>query len=336
MAIAEFVELSGLEKASVLLMTLGANVSAQVFKHLSEEEIEKLSGEIIRIREADPRLKQAVLAEFERAHIAQSLLESDGKDFATQVLRQAMGEERATEVMDKASRSGNGRPFAFLQRATPDRIARTLAQEPAPVISLVLKNVPPETAAEVLPQLSEELQAEVAIGICASNEVDPDVLAAIEEALQAKYNTVLKQRRTPEGPGALVEILNRSGRSTEKALLNALKKQSPSVGEQVRSMMFVFEDLLKLDDRSIRLILRHLDEQILCLSLKGADDSIRELFFRNMSERAVEALKADLEIMVPITVKSIEIAQKKIADIARSLIAREEIAIQPASEVDEA
>ena len=327
MAIAEYVELSGLEKASVLLMALGANKSAEVFKHLNEGEIEKLSGEIVQMRETDPLKMKTVMAEFEHLCFIGGGSETDGKDFAAKVLGQAMGEERAGEVLKKAVRSGSSRPFAFLQHTDAISIARILAQEPAQVIALVLRNLSPDKAAGVLGLMSEGQQADVALCICSTVEIEPEIVAAIEEALQAKYISVSRQRQMPDGREVLVQILNRSGRSTEKALLDALRSHDPSVGEQVRNMLFVFEDFSKLDDRAMRLVLRQLDQADLCLALKGAADSMKDRFFVNMTERAVENAKQELELMGPVRVRDIEMAQQKIVSIARQLIDLGQIAI---------
>jgi len=309
----ESIELSGIEKASVLLMALGANKSAEVFKHLNSAEIEKLSGEIVGMRKADPNTIQNVVAEFE--HLC-FLADGLGK--------REMG--RPSGVNPVAAVSAD-KPFSFMANVDAVTIARVLSEEPSQVIALVLKNLRPEKAADVLALFSEGLQAEVAVSICSKTEIAPEVVSAIDEALQGKYSTLSKHKPVQDGPEALIKILSRAGRATEKTLLGALNHHDPSIGDQVRSMLFVFEDFATLDDESVRLVLRRTDRQDLCLAMKGADDQIKERFFVNMTDKAVENAKQEIELMGPAKVRDIEGAQQRIVNIARDLISRKEIVI---------
>lgn len=327
MAISEFIELSGLEKASVLLMALGASTSAQVLKHLDESEIEKLSGEIVKMRKADPELVEAVLAEFGRACASRDRGEVDGRDFVAQILEQAMGEEKASEFLSRAIRPGSSLPFAFLWDLEPVRIARLMAHEPAQIVAIVLSNLQSDKAAAVLSLLDPGIQAEVAVCICSAGQIEPEIISAIEESLQAKHSVLSKQRPISAGPRTLVDILSKAERSTEKAVLHALNNQSPSMGEQVRNMMFVFEDLPKLSDHAIRTILREFDTKDLCLAMKGADEPTKESLFRNMSDRGVQLIREDMELLGAVKVRDIETAQKKLEALVRRLLSRNEISM---------
>jgi flagellar motor switch protein FliG len=313
-------ELNGLEKASMLLLALGTSTSAEVFKHLSEEEIERLSGGIMKIRKADPDTVDVVLNEFERSWVPESKDAVDGKDFASRVLEQVVGKQRAGELIEKAAVPAEDRPFQFLCGVDPAVIAGALAGEPAQIIAVILSNLSPGIAADVLQFMDPALQAQVAIRICSTKDVSPDVIHAMEDAMRAAMTASKRRMKTSGGPKALVEILNRAGRSTEKQVLEALRDNDPSTGKKVRSMMFVFEDIAGLDDRSIQAILRSIDQETLRLAIKGADDQVKGLLFRNMSQRSVETMMEDLELMSHVRIKEIEAAQQKIANIARRLL----------------
>jgi len=321
-------KLTGVKKASVLLMALGTGASAQVLKHLTESEIEKLSAEIVRMRQVDPGMIQAVIEEFERTSSA-SLA---GKDFATKVLEQVIGPQKTKQMLQRAAGFSGTRPFEFLWEAEAPVIARMLKQEHIQIIALVLINLPREKAGAVLSEFSKDLQAQIARAICAMDEVDAEVIGAIEEVLQTKLASVSAESVVAAGPKTLVEILDNVERTTERVVLDSLRKGDPAVGKQVRSLLFVFEDLLRLEDRGIQTVLREVDQEDLRLALKGADEKIRELIFRNMSERAAETLKEDLELAGSVKVRDIEAAQQRMAGVARRLLATGEIALADARE----
>lgn len=321
-------KLSGLEKASVLLMALGTSASTQVLKHLNEIEIEKLSSEIVKMHQMEPGLVQAVLDEFERM-AASVASEAAGKEFASKVLEQVVGPEKAKDMVKKAARGGGStHRFEFLWESETRQIVRMIKQEEPQIIALVLVNLPRDKAAEVLSELDENLKVQVAQIICSLGEVDPDVLVAIEEALEVRLSTMGAETSSiAAGPKALVEILNNAEQSTERLVLDSLNKSDPSIGEQVRSLMFIFEDILKLEDRSIQLVMREIDQEDLRAALKGADDKVKELVFKNMSERAAETLKEDLELAGNVKVKDIESAQQRIVFVIRRLLKSGEIAL---------
>jgi len=312
--------LTGLEKASIVLIALGTNTAAEVFKHLSESEIERLSAQIMKLRDIDSSVMDAVLAEFEEMCITSKNGTLDGKDFAAQVLEQAVGQEKANELIGKAGSASVGRPFESLWQAEAVQIAGVLSNEHSQIIALVLTHLPSEKAALVLSELPESIQVEVAHCICTLEETDPYVLSAIEEALNTKLSAAGSQTTSVGGPKALVDILNCATRSTERLVLDSLNSQDPTMGEQVRKMMFVFEDLPKLDDRTVQIVLREIDQEDLRLALKGANDEIKELAFRNMSERAADMLREDLELLANVKTTDMEACQQKIVNVVRRLI----------------
>lgn len=324
--------LTGLEKASIVLIALGANTAAEVFKHLSELEIERLSAQIMKLRDIDSSVMDAVIAEFEQMCMASKNGAMGGKEFAAQVLEQAMGQEKANELIEKAGTAYIGRPFESLWQAEAVQIAVALGKEHPQIIALVLTYLPSEKAALVLSELSESIQTEVAHCICTLEETDPYVLTAIEEALNTKLSTAGAQTTSAGGPKTLVDILNNATRSTERLVLNSLNSQDPEVGEQVRKMMFVFEDLPKLDDRTVQIVLREIDQEDLRLALKGANDEIRELVFKNMSERAADMLKEDLELLTNVKATDMEACQQKIISVVRRLIVSGEAIMKDSEE----
>jgi flagellar motor switch protein FliG len=304
--------LNGIEKASLLLMALGTSASAQVFKHLSEDEIEKLSAEIVRMREVDPSLMQAVVQEFERV--------STVRDAAIPEVDLTQGSRP------------NQRPFEALSRTEAGRIAQLLLEEQPQVIALVLASLPRNKAAAALAEFDEDTQSRIALCICQMEEVDPEVIAAIEQSLQTKLATTIHKTSQRTGAQTLIEILNNASHDTGRAVLGALQKTAPTFAEQVRGRMFTFEDLPRLDDTAIVYVLREVDNDDLVIALKASDDHIRELVLRNMSLHAAEALKESLEIPMPVKVRDIEASQQRIAGVARHLLAMGIIAMSDTEE----
>jgi flagellar motor switch protein FliG len=323
-----------MEKAGVMLIALGTNLSAQVFKHLSEQEIERLSAQILKMREIDSSVVERVVREFDLVTSSGVVGGAmGGKDFASQLLEQVVGHDKASKLLDKAAAEYR-QPFESLWDVDPGRLCRVLAEEHPQVIAMVLTYVPPDKAAAVLSGLGVELQSEVARRICTMDEIDQDVMSAVEEAIKTKLADSTTQIVTTSGPKILVEILNNAERSTEKNVLGGLQEQDPAIGEQVRSMMFVFEDLPKLEDRTVQLVLREIDQEDLRLALKGASTEIRELVFRNMSERAAEMLKEDLELVGSVQPKDLEAAQQRVVMVVRRLLASGQATLTTNSDSD--
>lgn len=322
----EQMELSGLQKAAVLLMTLGASTSAEVFKHLDEQEIEMLTSEIVRIRYVDAQIRDMVLAEFAQL-TASGSLEPPGRDFAAQVLEQALGQEKANKLISKAEKPLRARPFRSLWDASSEQIAKLLREESPQVIALVISNLPPQKAAEVLPLLDDMVKKEVAMRICLLGCVDADAIAEVEEAINARLTSSEGEVQSISGPAALAEILNNTERSTEELVLESIKARDALLSEQIRSMMFLYEDITRLDDRAIQLVLREVDQEDLRLAVKGSPEEIQSLIFRNMSERAAESLKEDLELLERARQSDIDAAQQRIASTMRRMLADGQIAL---------
>lgn len=322
-----------MEKAGILLIAMGTQLTAEVFRHLKEPEIERLSAQILKMREVEPGVVQSVLKEFLSITSA-SASASGGKDFAMQVLEQVVGQEKAGKLLDKAAMDYR-QPFESLWDVDSMRLSQVLEQEHPQVVALVLTYLPPDKSAVVLSSLTDDMQAEVARRICTMSDTTPEILMAIENTLKTRLAESANQVVTTAGPKTLVEILNNAERTTERNVLSALQSEDPEIGDQVRSMMFVFEDLPKLEDRSIQLVLREIDQEDLRLALKGASEEIRTLIFRNMSERAAEMLKEDLELLGSVRTKELEAAQQRVVSVVRRLINSGEVTITASGEGSE-
>ncbi len=329
MAIREPIELNGLQKASVLLMSLGASASAEVFKHLTEQEIETLTSEMVRTRRVDSEIRDAVIGEFEHAYATRKSRGSVGEEFVARALDQALGEERASQVIEKAVTPLEARPFESLWEADPVQIARLLGGEHPQVVALVLTNLPPEKAANVLSELDDSLQTETALRICTMDEIDTEIIREIEEPLKARLTSTSKQTvQVSAGPQVLVEILNHADKPTEKLILEGLNSQDESVARGVREMAFAFEDVTSLSDRTMQLVLTKIDWGDLGLALKGSPGAVKEFVFNNMSERAAGALKEDIELLGQVQARDFEAAQRRIERVIRCLLASGEAVIE--------
>jgi flagellar motor switch protein FliG len=312
--------MTGREKAAVLLVSLGAEASAEVFKHLRQEEIDELTLEIAGIGHITPERRSAVVEEFYETAVAQEYIAEGGLEYARTVLERALGAERASEVMGRLSTSIQVSPFEFLRRTDAAQILNVIANEHPQTVALILAYLPPETAAQVVSALPEELQAEVAMRIALMDRTAPEVIREIERVLERKLSAVINQDFTTAGGlRALVDLLNQVDRATERTILEALDDQNPELADEVRRMMFLFEDIVLLDDRSIQQVLREVDAKELGVALKGTSDEVKDKIFRNMSERAAAIVREDLEFMGPVRVKQVEEAQQKIVAVIRRL-----------------
>lgn len=312
--------MSGREKAAVLLVSLGADASAAVFRHLRQEEIDDLTLEIAGLGHIAPDRRAAVMEEFYETALAQEYISEGGLEYAREVLEKALGNDRANEVMGRLSSAIQVSPFEFLRRTDASQIINVIANEHPQTVALILAYLPPDTAGQVVSSLSDELQAEVAMRIALMDRTAPEVIREIERVLERKLSSVINQDFTSAGGlRALVDVLNQVDRATERTILETLEEQNPELADEVRRLMFLFEDIVMLDDRSIQQVLRDVDSKELALALKGTPEEVQEAIFRNMSERAALNIKEDLEFMGPVRVKDVEDAQQKVVAVIRRL-----------------
>jgi flagellar motor switch protein FliG len=311
----------GVRKAAVLLIQLGRERAASVLSHLSETEVEAVSAEIARLESISGAETESVLTEFRdmmtaRAHIAQG-----GLAFAQQILEQSLGSDRATEIITRLNAAAVKMPFQFLHRADPSQLRSFIMDEHPQVIALVLAHMTPDKASLLLSGLAPEKQAEVAHRIAVMDRTTPDIVRAVEATLERRLSSMLQPNEMSQvgGLDPLVDIINRSDRSTERQIVEGLEALDPALADAVKSRMFMFEDIVTLEDRSIQLVLREVDTAELALALKGVAELVREKITKNLSERAATNLIEEVELLGQVRLSQVEEAQQNIIRTIRSL-----------------
>lgn len=328
MAKSQQAALTGRQKAAILLITLGPEVSAQVFKHLREEEIEQLTLEIANVRKVDAEEKDAILNEFHELCLANEYISEGGIAYAKEVLEKALGTERAIDILNRLTATLQVRPFDFARKADPAQILNFIQNENSQTIALVLSYLQPEQASVILSSLPQEKQAEVAKRIALMDITSPEVISQVERVLEQKLSSTVTQDYTSAGGiDAIVQILNGVDRGTERTILDSLEVQDPELAEEIKKRMFVFEDIVNLDNRSIQRIIRDVDNADLQLALKVASEEVREVIFKNMSKRMAEAFREEMEYMGPVRLRDVEEAQTRIVSTIRRLEETGEIII---------
>jgi flagellar motor switch protein FliG len=330
-------EMTGLRKAAVLLLRLGKEESARLLAQLPEDEVEELSTEIARLGLVDPDAADEILTEFHALTKIHQQGSAGGMEVAREMLIASLGEERAREIMDRLSAVVTDVPFSFLGKADPRQIISFLQHEHPQTIALVLAHVPASLASAVLSGLGSEAGANVAHRIAVMDRTSPEIIRQVEEALARKFSTVLQpsEMSVVGGVEPLVEIINRADRATERLILEGLEQRSPEIAEEIRRKLFMFEDIIHLDDRSIQLVLRQIDANDLALALKGVSDNVRTKVTGNLSERARENLAEEIDLLGPVRLRMVEEAQAKIVQAIRSLEDSGQIEIQRGGEDDE-
>jgi flagellar motor switch protein FliG len=312
---------SGRHKAAVLLVALGADHAASVFRHLRDEEVEALSLEMAKLQNVEPATTEEVFSEFAATIRAYDSFVSGGVEYAREVLERALGPGRAAEIISRLASVIERRPFEFLRRTPPEQIVTFIRNESPQVIALVIANLHTHLAAQVLAAMPESDQADIAMRIARMGETSPDVVRQVEAVIKLKVENVVQQQEfsTAGGVKSLAEILNLVDRSTERNVLDSLSNTDEELSEEVRRLLFVFEDIAKLDDRSIQLILREADQKDLALALRGVSDEVKQRILSNMSERGAQMLVEEMEFQPPQRKRVIEEAQGRIVAIVRKL-----------------
>lgn len=326
-------ELTGKQKAAVLLLSLGSEISAGIMKNLREDEIEELSLEIANIRRVPAEIKDKVLEEFYQICLAQEFILSGGIDSAREILEKALGSHKAHDIIGKLTASLQVRPFDFARKTEPSQLLNFIQNEHPQTIALVMAYLAPEQAGIILSALPPLQQVEVAKRVATMDRTSPDVLREVELILEKKLSSFVMQDFTiAGGVESVVSILNRVDRGTEKTILEALAEENPELADEIKRRMFVFEDIVLLDNRSIQRILREIDAKDLSMAMKTASEDVKNLIFRNMSKRAVELLKEDMGYMGPVRLRDVEEAQQKIVNVIRQLEDSGEIIISRGKE----
>ena len=321
-------KMSGLQKSAVLLIALGPEKSANIFKHLKEEEIEELTLEIANTRSITTQLKEGVIEEFYQLCLAQQYIAEGGIGYAKELLEKALGTEKAMSVIGKLTASLQVKPFEFVRKTDASQLLNFIQDEHPQTIALILSYLSPMQASLIISGLPPERQAEVAKRVAMMDRTSPDIIKEVEKILESKLANLVNQDYTIiGGVDAVVEILNAVDRGTEKHIMETLEIEEPELADEIRKKMFVFEDILLLDDRSIQRVLRDVDNNDLAVALKGANENVQAAIFNNLSKRLAAMIREDMEFMGPVRMKDVEEAQQKIVNIIRKLEDSAEIVI---------
>ncbi len=314
-------EMTGLRKTAILLVGMGREASAKVLAQMKDTEVEEITAEIMRLRDVEPEESEAVLGEFRELVQAKGMVMQGGLSFARDLLEASLGAERAGEIMGRLSAAFMEMPFQFLHKTDPRQLLSFVQDEHPQIIALVLAHMSADKATAVLSGLAPELQADVAHRIAVMDRTTPDIIKAVEMQLERKLSLVLQSTETSTVGGLqpLVDIINRADRATERLILEGLEAKDAALAEEVRSRMFMFEDIVGLDDKSIQLVLRSVETNDLATALKGVSDAVRQKIMRNLSERAAENLADEIEMMGPVRLRTVEEAQAKVVQGIRAL-----------------
>ena len=321
-------DLKGREKAAILLVALGGSAVAGVYKFMDDSTIELLTLEIANMRRVNQETKLDVLKEAQETIMAREFMTQGGVDYARKLLEQALGVEKAQDILRRITASLQVRPFDFVRHTDPQQLLSFIQNEHPQTISLILSYLSPDQAALVMGGLPPALQWDVARRIARMDRITPEVLREVERVLERKLSTVMGQDFTSAGGvDAVVNIINLVDRGTERNIIEAMEEQDPELAEEIKKRLFMFDDIIGLDDRSLQRVLREVDLKDLGLALKGASEELRVKFFRNMSKRAADMLKEDMDYMGPVKVRMVEEAQQKIVNVIRALEEAGEIVI---------
>lgn len=311
-----------------MLISLGPERSAQVMKYLSEEEIEQITLEIAHVRTVKGEQLDRVVEEFFQLFMASQYIAQGGIDYAKEVLERALGNEKAIDIISKLSSNLQIKPFDFVRKIDAGQILNFIQGEHPQTIALIMSYLDQEQAASILSALPAERQADVARRIAIMDRTSPEVIREVENILEKKISSLGSQDYTSTGGiKAIVNILNKVDRATEKTILETLEVQDPELSDEIKKLMFVFEDITKMDDRSIQLVLREVDTKDLALALKGSSEEVSQKIKKNMSKRAGEMLEEDMAFLGPVRLRDVEEAQQRIVNVIRRLEESGEIII---------
>ncbi|MHB8131030.1 MAG: flagellar motor switch protein FliG [Mobilitalea sp.] len=321
-------EITGIQKAAILLIALGPERSASIFKHLKEEEIETMTLEIANTRSISPATKDQVMDEFYEICLAQQYIAEGGIAYAKELLEKALGMDKARDVIGKLTASLQVRPFEFVRKTDASQLLNFIQDEHPQTIALILSYLSPAQASTIISSLPPDKQADVAKRIAQMDRTSPDVIKEVEKVLERKLASLVNQDYTMVGGvDSIVEILNTVDRGTEKHIMETLEIEEPELADEIRRKMFVFEDILSLDDKSIQRVLREVDNNELAIALKGSNEEVQNVIFNNLSKRLSSMIKEDMEYMGPVRLKDVDVAQQKIVNIIRKLEDSSEIII---------
>lgn len=320
--------LTGRQKAAVLLMSLEVDVAAKVFKELEMKEVEQIAVEITNLKDVSPNVVEDVIEEFYQLMTAQNYMVEGGLEYAQVLLEKTYGMDRAREIIEKIRILTTVRGFSALKKADPQQLASFLSKEHPQIIALILSHLPPDQSAEVLNEFNDTLRGETVVRIATIGKVSPAMVTQIENVVDQLAESTLSQNLATAGGAQMVaNILNKSNNNAAKQIIESIEEKDMGLATEIKRLMFLFEDIALIDDKGIQRILRDVDKRDLALALKVSDEKVKTKIFRNMSERAAAVVKEELEFMGPVKLKEVEGAQMRIVDVVKMLEEQEEIVI---------
>jgi flagellar motor switch protein FliG len=313
-------DVTGVRKAAILLLSLDQDQAAEILKRLPAEAMEEVSREIASLNEVSNVQRKDVFGEFYSLALANSYLTEGGLEYAKQLLKKSLNESDASRVIKQVTSQVQTTPFSFLQKAESENLLTFIQDEHPQTIALILAHLPPLKASEILVGLPSQKQIEVVKRIANMEQTNPEVIKEVERGLEHRLSDIVSQTfEKAGGVDTVAEILNLADRSTEKGIMEGLEAEDPDLVEQIRRLMFVFEDILLVNDKGIQSVLKEVDNEELSLALKTASEELKQKIFKNMSERAAQLIQEDMQYMGPVRVSDVEAAQQKIVDIVRRL-----------------
>ena len=321
--------LSGIEKSAILLMSLDTDTASKIMGKLDHDQIEKISMEIAKTKEVSREIKEQVVEEFYNTSLERRFVEEGGFDVAKSLLERSIDSGRANQIIGNMKRTLQTTPFHFLRKADAENLLTFIKDEHPQTIAVIMAHMPSSKGAEILSGLSPKVQMEVVRRICKMEQTNQEAIKAVEEGLESRvYAFVSVEQEETGGIESVADMLNLCDRATEKGILENLEEEDPDLVEQIRKLMFVFEDVLSVDDRGIQQVLKEVDNEELAVALKAASEELKQKIFKNMSERAAEMVADEMEFMGPVRVADVEAAQQRIVDVVRRLEESGEIVIQ--------
>ncbi len=317
-----FENLSGTQKAAILLVAIGTDAASQILRNMSQEDVERITKEISRLRNIPSKVINEVVNEYYKMILAQNYISEGGTKYAEQLLEKAMGKEQSALLLKKLENLDKEQPKGFkrLQAVSVDQIVNFLQKEHPQTIAVVLAHMDTQKAAKIFEELPADLQVDVAYRIARLDQIAPDLVEEVENYLESHFRGQFGQGfGDVDGERVVADLLNMAGKITEKSVMEGLVKIDPDLATEIKNLMFTFDDLILVDDRSIQKILKEVDTKELSIALKGASEEVKEKIFRNMSERAANMLREEMEYLGPLRVKDVEEAQKRILAIVSNL-----------------
>ena len=324
-------------KAALVVVSLGADRASQIYKYLNEEDIEDLTYEVAKLGKTNNNQVEATLDEFYKLCLTHKMMTDGGLDYARNVLEKAFGESTARNLLEKVSKTLQSRPFNFFMKGDPKALLSLLQNERAQVIALIMAYMEPEQAAQILEQLTDEKRIAVIEGMAHMDRVSPEAIAIVEEEMKRKFATIItsEENMSVGGIDFVADMMNNIDRSTERKVFDQLGKSNPDLAQDIRDKMFVFENILDMDDRSVQRFVRDLDTKDVVFALKNASEDMKATFFNNMSKRMADSVRGDMEVTSNVRLKDVEEAQQRIVNVIRHLEEQGEVIIKKGGEDDD-